>query len=486
MSLGYAGLMGFGGYTAAILSRDFGMNMWMAMPFSVLVAALCAGLFGLPSLRISGHHFAITTYVMCELLRIALINGGKFTGAATGLDLPPMGMLFGVKLDKLANAYELVAAFMFLSMLAAYCVANSRYGRTLRSIRENEQLARVDRRQRQPAQSRRLHAERLVRGRRGRPAGVQFPAYLAGSLWRRDQSLFRADGDARRTADNLWPAGGGHYRDFSAGGHADRSGRFAHRLWARAHRGGDVAAGRGDRRSRTRLSVGGAQPYTARQPIRVQPTPARPGPEERPTVATLEIRALRKTFGGVVALAGVDLTVRSEEILGVIGPNGSGKTTLFNTVCGVYRPSAGPSTGTAPTSPASPLTRSDAWASHAPFSRRCRFPRLRCARTFRSPSSTDRGAQTALDRDGRRRRSCFSSSASRRSPTRSPTVMPFGNLRRLGVAVALGGRPSQLLLDEPAAGLNEGESVQLIHLLRRAHELGVGHLHHRPSCGPDG
>jgi branched-chain amino acid transport system ATP-binding protein len=51
------------------------------------------------------------------------------------------------------------------------------------------------------------------------------------------------------------------------------------------------------------------------------------------------------------------------------------------------------------------------------------------------------------------------------------SAMPFGNLRRLGVAVALGGRPAQLLLDEPAAGLNEGESVQLIHLLRRAHEL---------------
>ena len=58
-------------------------------------------------------------------------------------------------------------------------------------------------------------------------------------------------------------------------------------------------------------------------------------------MATLEIRALRKTFGGVVALAGVDLTVRSEEILGVIGPNGSGKTTLFNTVCGVHRPNSG-------------------------------------------------------------------------------------------------------------------------------------------------
>ncbi len=58
-------------------------------------------------------------------------------------------------------------------------------------------------------------------------------------------------------------------------------------------------------------------------------------------MATLEITGLRKTFGGVVALAGVDMTIHSEEILGVIGPNGSGKTTLFNTVCGVYRPTSG-------------------------------------------------------------------------------------------------------------------------------------------------
>ena len=123
MSLGYAGLMGFGADTAANLSRDFGMNMWEAMPFSALVAALAAGLFGLPSLRISGHHFAITTYVMCELLRIVLINGGKFTGAATGLDLPPIGTVLGVRLDKLANTYMLVAAFVVISMLGAYCIA---------------------------------------------------------------------------------------------------------------------------------------------------------------------------------------------------------------------------------------------------------------------------------------------------------------------------------------------------------------------------
>lgn len=142
LSLGYAGLMGVGAYSAAILSRDAGLGIWAAMPVSAVLAALFAGLLGLPAVRISGHHFAIVTYVSCELLRIALTNGGAWTGAATGLDLPPIGTLAGFSLDKLANTYLLVAVLLLLSMLAAYLVSISRYGRTLRSIRENESLAR--------------------------------------------------------------------------------------------------------------------------------------------------------------------------------------------------------------------------------------------------------------------------------------------------------------------------------------------------------
>ena len=58
-------------------------------------------------------------------------------------------------------------------------------------------------------------------------------------------------------------------------------------------------------------------------------------------MAELVIEGLRKQFGGVVALAGVDLTIGDGEILGIVGPNGSGKTTLFNLVTGVHRPTAG-------------------------------------------------------------------------------------------------------------------------------------------------
>src|SRR5262249_49933164 len=142
LSLGYGGLMGFGAYTAAILSRDAGMNLWQSLPVSAAVSALFAGVFGLPSVRISGHHFALVTYGSCELLRITLIKGGAFTGAATGLDVPPIGTLAGFNIDKLANTYLLVALVLLASMLATWLISRSRYGRTLRAIRDNETLAR--------------------------------------------------------------------------------------------------------------------------------------------------------------------------------------------------------------------------------------------------------------------------------------------------------------------------------------------------------
>src|ERR1700704_340884 len=58
-------------------------------------------------------------------------------------------------------------------------------------------------------------------------------------------------------------------------------------------------------------------------------------------MAALEIIGLRKEFGGVVALDGVDISIDLNQIVGIIGPNGSGKTTLFNVVTGVHKPTAG-------------------------------------------------------------------------------------------------------------------------------------------------
>jgi branched-chain amino acid transport system ATP-binding protein len=191
-------------------------------------------------------------------------------------------------------------------------------------------------------------------------------------------------------------------------------------------------------------------------------------------VTVLEISGVRKQFGGLVALAGVDVTIKSEGILGIIGPNGSGKTTLFNAVCGVYRPDAGTVRWNGVDITGKPAFE---------------IGRLGIGRTFQQAMSFStlpvrENVQIAIEHG----------SAQRDGPTRrwsspdelldfvglegfadeSANSMPFGNLRRLGIAIALGGHPSQLLLDEPAAGLNEAESAELVQLFRRVHQLGIG------------
>lgn len=143
LSVGHAALMGVGAYTAGMLATHLGVGFWLALPFSMIVAALVAGFVGAPTLRVSGHHFVIITFAFCELLTIVLTNGGSFTGAATGLDVGPIGLALGINFDKLRNYYMLVIGAVLASILATHLIANSAYGRTLRSIRENEALARA-------------------------------------------------------------------------------------------------------------------------------------------------------------------------------------------------------------------------------------------------------------------------------------------------------------------------------------------------------
>jgi ABC-type branched-subunit amino acid transport system ATPase component len=191
-------------------------------------------------------------------------------------------------------------------------------------------------------------------------------------------------------------------------------------------------------------------------------------------MATLEITGLRKEFGGVVALAGVDLTISDYEILGIIGPNGSGKSTLFNVVCGIQKPTSGRVFWNG--------TEITGRSSHE-------IARLGIGHTFQQamafPSlSVRENVQIALEHGcASRDRTHFRWS----SPDEvldfvgldelaqeTANTMPFGNLRQLGIAIAVGGGPAQLLLDEPAAGLNETEAGDLVQLIRRVHQMGVG------------
>jgi len=141
LSMGHAALVGVGAYTAAMLLRDFDVGFWIALPCAGLFAALAAAIVGIPSLRVSGHHFVIMTFAFGQLLTIVLTNGGEVTGAATGISILGRVNFFGIDLGELSHYYVMVVAFVALAATASWAIIHSRYGRTLRAIRENEKLA---------------------------------------------------------------------------------------------------------------------------------------------------------------------------------------------------------------------------------------------------------------------------------------------------------------------------------------------------------
>jgi branched-chain amino acid transport system ATP-binding protein len=190
-------------------------------------------------------------------------------------------------------------------------------------------------------------------------------------------------------------------------------------------------------------------------------------------MAALEIKGLQKRFGGVVALNGVDLSVDPTKITGIIGPNGSGKTTLFNVIVGAHKPSAG----------------RVAWQEKDITGKStAEIARQGLVRTFQQAMSFSglsvRENVTIACEHGRSRGGTGARWNSAEEildfvglsglGDQIAGSMPFGNLRRLGIAVALGTNPLLLLLDEPAAGLNQTEVAQLMELIVQLPRVGIG------------
>ncbi len=188
---------------------------------------------------------------------------------------------------------------------------------------------------------------------------------------------------------------------------------------------------------------------------------------------TLEIRGLEKKFGGVVALAGVDVDIGLDQILGIVGPNGSGKTTLFNIVTGAVPPTAGRITWQG---------RDITGRPAAEISRQGIARSFQQAMTFAGVSVLE-NVQTAWEHGGRHRR------AERRWASPQDLLefvglrgfdgaiagtLPFGSLRRLGIAISLATHPRLLLLDEPAAGLNDTETEELVLTIRQLAGMEIG------------
>ncbi|VWX61755.1 High-affinity branched-chain amino acid transport ATP-binding protein BraF [Burkholderiales bacterium 8X] len=196
----------------------------------------------------------------------------------------------------------------------------------------------------------------------------------------------------------------------------------------------------------------------------------------------LEVSGLHKFFGGVPAISNLSFSTMPGEILGIIGPNGSGKTTMFNVITGVLAASSG-----------SIRFRGESIAGLATDA----IARRGLVRTFQSATVFKR--ETAFENVRRSgvfacigrptwffRKGVVAEGAARARDMASELLefaglsdvsdtlagnLPYGKQKMLGVLIALAQRPTQLLMDEPAAGLNTAETEVMGELIAQIRSM---------------
>jgi branched-chain amino acid transport system ATP-binding protein len=182
----------------------------------------------------------------------------------------------------------------------------------------------------------------------------------------------------------------------------------------------------------------------------------------RPPSHRLHAWDLKVHFGGVHAVDGVDLTLTTGEILGLIGPNGAGKTTMVNALTGFQKPTGGRITvDDRDITGWSPEQRARAGVSRS-FQAVRLFPALTVRENIELGAIGVRARRH--DAAALAQELLCAASLQHRTDVRA-SALSHGEARRIGVLRALAGRPAFLLLDEPAAGLNETDTHELLHFL---------------------
>ena len=199
----------------------------------------------------------------------------------------------------------------------------------------------------------------------------------------------------------------------------------------------------------------------------------------------LEAHGIDKRFGGLEALTGVSLAIRSGEIYGLIGPNGAGKTTFFNVLTGFYRADGGEFLFDG--------KRLDVTAphlvAHAGIARTFQNIRLFANMSALENVMVGRHVRTRAGVIGAVLRTAATRAEERALHERSHALLeyvgiashsnelahslPYGDQRRLEIARALATDPRLLALDEPAAGMNATETATLRELLERIRADGT-------------
>jgi ABC-type branched-subunit amino acid transport system ATPase component/ABC-type branched-subunit amino acid transport system permease subunit len=490
LSLAQYALAGVGAYIAAQLAGGgqivqlFSLghvSFEVALVLGILGAIPVGVLVGLPALRTRGVNLAIATLGLALIIERVVLSNPDYTGGFQGTKVRPPN-LFGLSLDPIRYPGRYATFCVALFTLAALAVANlrrGRAGRRLIAVRANERAAASLGISVVGAKLYAFGLAAAIAGLGGILLAFRTPAVVYSSF----DLLNSIQVVVQTVIGGVGLIGGAVFGGAIAVGGAISY--MAGQLlgvsdeWIILISGlvliADVILFPNGIVRRIAYDVGRLFNLLGSLLSRPLPAPEMPDvPREPITPATLRVSDIRVQFGGIVAVDGASLEVRPGEVVGLIGPNGAGKTTLIDVITGFTRCQEG--------HVLLDDTPIDRWSAR-------RRARAGIARSFQSlelfeDMTVRDNLRTASDRrdplayltdllwPGNPPLHSTAVAAVREfgfteDLERRPGELPYGRRRLIGIARAIATQPSVLLLDEPAAGLDEEESAELGGLVRR-------------------
>ena len=136
--LGWAAFYGIGAYTSALAVTKLGWSFWLAFPLAGIVAALFGIVLAIPTMRLRDIYLALTTLGFGEIVRLVLLNWMDLTRGSMGIPGIPAPQFFGQSLDSPLFYYYFILSMVLIIIGAVQRIIDSRMGRALIAIRENE------------------------------------------------------------------------------------------------------------------------------------------------------------------------------------------------------------------------------------------------------------------------------------------------------------------------------------------------------------
>ena len=470
INLAQAAFFGLGAYAVGIGTADYQISYWLCLVAGCLMALGAGAVLGMSTLRLGGHYLAMVTISFQQIVTLVMINAIWLTHGPDGVSRIRRPDLFQDSQAYLAFCVGMLALVGYV----VWHLPDTRLGRAMRAVRDNELaagVAGID------VFRTKVYAFALCAVLGGLAGGLFAGgfAYVSPDQFSFAESIvFLTMSLLGGSASPIGSAIGTgllilipewlRFLKSVPGLYLAIYGLFVILIVRFMPDGiwGFVSAAFERWRARIRA------PSPA-GPLRLVPGTA--GGD-----IVLEVSGLSKYFGGLKAVDGVDISVKRGGVHALIGPNGSGKTTTLNVLSGLYKATAGR------------IVLDGTDITHMPPHQRTAaglgrtFQNIRLFRSMTALENVEIGAErpgnTMIGKGGDTaltERAMEALTFVGLGPRANELISSFsyGHQRLIEIARALAANPTLLLLDEPAAGLNSTEKLELHELLKRIAAQGL-------------